>query len=67
MTKEEKLKWQRERRKNNGNASTKKYEKTKNGFLMRCYRNMKSRITGVQKQKAHLYVGKSLLEKELFY
>ena len=46
---------------------TKKYEKTPDGFLMRAYRNMKSRVTGVQKKKAHLYVGKTLLPKEEFY
>ena len=45
----------------------KKYEKTPNGFLMRMYRNMKSRITGVQAAKFHLYAGKSLLDKEEFY
>ncbi len=44
-----------------------KYEKTKPGFLMRLYRNMKSRITGVQCKKHHLYVGKPLLPKECFY
>lgn len=43
------------------------YEKTKKGFLMRVYRNMKSRIEGVQKKKYHLYRGKSLLNKEDFY
>jgi hypothetical protein len=49
------------------NKSTHKYEKTKKGFLMRLYRNMKSRITGVQSKKHHLYKGKSLLEKNDFY
>lgn len=44
-----------------------KYEKTENGFLMRMYRNMKSRVTGVQKEKAHLYKDKELLPKEEFY
>jgi hypothetical protein len=34
---------------------------------MRMYRNMKSRVTGVQKAKAHLYAGKELLQKEEFY
>lgn len=34
---------------------------------MRAYRNMKSRVTGVQKKKAHLYLNKSLLPKEDFY
>lgn len=49
------------------NAVYKKYEKTKNGFLMRAYRNMKSRVNGIQHKKAHLYQGKSLLNKEEFY
>ena len=67
MTKEERLKDQRERRLLNGNQYTKTYEKTMNGYLMRMYRNMKSRITGVQRKKAHLYQGKELIDKELFY
>lgn len=67
MTKEEKLLWQRNNRKENGNISTRKYEKTHNGFLMRLYRNMQSRITGIQKAKFHLYEGKSLLSREDFY
>jgi hypothetical protein len=67
MTKEERLQYQRERRKLNGNADTKKYEKTQPGYLMRMYRNMKSRISGVQKKKAHLYQGKELLPKDEFY
>lgn len=44
-----------------------RYERTPNGFLMRLYRNMKSRVLGIQKQKAHLYEGKELLPKEEFY
>lgn len=67
MTKEERLKYQRERRFLNGNQDTKTYEKTMNGYLMRMYRNMKSRVTGVQSKKAHLYKGKELMDKELFY
>lgn len=51
----------------NGNACTLKYERTKHGKLMRLYRNMKSRIEGVQKAKHHLYVGKYLMPKEEFY
>lgn len=47
--------------------SKKLYEKTPQGFLMRAYRNMKSRVTGVQKKKWHLYKGKDLLSKEDFY
>lgn len=58
---------QREYRQKNGNAETKKYEKTKNGFLMRLYRNMQSRIQGIQKEKFHLYEGKTLVEREVFY
>lgn len=46
---------------------SKSYEKTEDGFLMRVYRNMLSRVTGVQKQKYHLYKGKSILSKEDFY
>lgn len=64
MTKNEK---QKLRRHNWNNYDTKKYEKTPNGFIMRLYRNMQSRITGVQKQKAHLYCGKELLSREDFY
>jgi hypothetical protein len=66
MTKEERLKRQRESRALNGNLHTKKYEKTHKGFIMRIYRNMLSRITGVQKAKYHLYSGKSILSKEEF-
>jgi hypothetical protein len=58
---------QRVRRAESGNAETRKYEKTPNGFLMRAYRNMESRVTGVQWRKAHLYEGKSLLERDDFY
>lgn len=58
---------QREKRKKNGNVSTHKYEKTPKGFLMREYRNMQSRVTGIQKQKAHLYLGKELLPRDEFY
>lgn len=67
MNHEQRLANQREKRKENGNAHTLKYERTKYGKLMRIYRNMKSRIEGVQKQKAHLYVGKYLLPKDEFY
>ena len=34
---------------------------------MRAYRNMQSRITGVQWRKAHLYAGKQLLPRDHFY
>lgn len=64
---DEQLRKQREYRLRNGNLSTKKYEKTKKGFLMRVYRNMESRITGIQYKKAHLYKDKELLNREDFY
>ena len=67
MEKEERLIWQQKHRKLTGNKSTHAYEKTQQGFLMRLYRNMKSRILGINKNKAHLYKDKCLLEKELFY
>ncbi len=59
--------YQKEWRKLTNNASTKKYEKTRKGFLMRLYRNMMSRISGVQKEKYHLYRDKSILPREEFY
>jgi len=61
------LEKQRQKRKAEGNATTHRYEKTKSGFLMRLYRNMTSRVTGVQASKHHLYEGKPLIEKDLFY
>jgi hypothetical protein len=67
MISEKKLETQRRYRRITNNIATKKYEKTKSGFLMRCYRNMKSRISGIQKEKAHLYKGKFLLDKKDFY
>lgn len=54
-------------RKETGNATTRRYEKTKRGFLVRAYRNMLSRVTGVQKKKAHLYEGLTILPKQEFY
>lgn len=67
MTKEERAEYQRTRRLCNNNQDTKKYEKTLNGYLMRMYRNMKSRVTGVQSKKAHLYQNKEIMDKDLFY
>lgn len=67
MTREERNLYQRIRRKENGNAATLKYERTKKGKIMRIYRNMLSRVTGVQKQKFHLYQGKEILPKNEFY
>lgn len=67
MTREERNLYQRIRRKENGNAATLKYERTKKGKVMRIYRNMLSRVTGVQRQKFHLYQGKEILPKNEFY
>jgi hypothetical protein len=64
---EKQLARQRERRQLTNNAVTKKYEKTKKGKLMRMYRNMQSRVSGIQKQKAHLYKNKDLLDRSEFY
>lgn len=57
---------QKARRLADGNADTKKYEKTFNGFLMRTYRNMKSRVKGIT-NKAYLWQGKTLIDKDQFY
>ena len=46
---------------------SKLYEKTPKGFLMRTYRNMQSRVSGVQRKKAHLYLGLPLLPRNDFY
>lgn len=54
-------------RRRTNNAATKRYERTKKGKLMRCYRNMISRVSGIQQKKQHLYNGKALLPKEDFY
>lgn len=56
---------QRERRKVTGNASTHKYEKTVQGFLMRAYRNMQSRVEGVTSRDN--YVGLPLMDRDEFY
>ena len=61
------LEKQREYRRNTGNKDTKQYEKTKHGKLMRSYRNMLSRVRGIQWRKAHLYEGKEILSKDEFY
>lgn len=63
----DRLAYQRWYRYQNNDSCTKKYEKTPKGFLMRLYRNMKSRIEGVQKIKHHLYSGKALIDKDAFY
>jgi len=56
-----------EYRKRTHSVLTKVYEKTMNGYIMRMYRNMASRVMGIQKSKAHLYFGKELMSKYEFY
>lgn len=63
----EQLARQRQYRLKTGNKCTKKYEKSPKGFLMRTYRNMESRVKGIQYKKAHLYLGLELLPREEFY
>lgn len=63
----DRLAYQREYRRKNDNIHTKVYEKTVSGFLMRLYRNMESRITGIQKEKFHLYEGRFLIPRDTFY
>lgn len=60
-------KWANERRAKLGYAVVRDANRKPSGFLVRLYRNMKSRVTGIQKLKAHLYLGKELLSKEDFY
>lgn len=60
------LRKQREYRAATGNAASIKYERTKAGKLMRTYRNMLSRVSGVLKKKRHLYEGKPILSREDF-
>ena len=45
----------------------KAYEKTKQGFLMRLYHNMQSRVKGIQKNHAKYYEGLPIIEKKTFY
>ena len=63
----DKLKRQRESRALNGNMHTKKYERTRKGKLMRTYRNMYTRVSGILKTKAHLYEGLDILARGDFY
>lgn len=46
---------------------TKLYEKSPKGYLVRSYRNMESRVSGIQKRKLHLYEGLAILPREKFY
>lgn len=50
---------QRKYRQKTSNLSTKVYEKTLKGYIVRTYRNTTSRVRGILKKKAHLYEGKA--------
>ena len=62
-----KLEKQKETRNKHNNLYTKKYEKTPKGFLMRTYRNMKSRVLRIQPKGRELYLGKTIIDKNHFY
>lgn len=66
-TKKQVNRWTKNYRRKSCNASTLRYEKTPKGFLMRKYRNMQSRVLGIQKVKFHLYKGLKVLPREDFY
>jgi hypothetical protein len=57
---------QREYTKKHKNINHRKYEKTINGFLVRAYRNMKTRIAG-KRHKERRYKGMEILDKNIFY
>lgn len=59
---------QRERRKRDGNKNNRSYEKTKNGYLMRMYSNMRNRVNGICGERhKHLYEGLEIMSREDFY
>jgi hypothetical protein len=67
-TQDEINKRQKELRKLNGNGWTKKYERTKKGFLMRKYHHMRGRIDGHDYYPgAYMWAGKEILPKDEFY
>lgn len=58
---------QREYRLVTKNIHTRQYEKTKSGFIVRLYRNMKTRVFNTTQDKFKAYTNKELLSKESFY
>lgn len=42
------------------------YTRSTDGFLQKCYKNMRQRVTGIQSSKAHIYLGLDILQKDLF-
>lgn len=46
---------------------SRRYERKPKGHVMRTYRNMLSRVRGVQKREAKFYAGLPILDKHDFY
>lgn len=51
----------------NVNEWQRQYNKTLNGHIRRTYANIKGRVVGYQKTKAHIYLGLPLLSRDEFY
>jgi hypothetical protein len=66
-SREEKNRKQREYRIRVNNVITKRYEKTRRGFLMRVYCNLEARVTGVQPRSYTACGNRELLGREEFY
>jgi len=67
MTRQERNEKQRIRRRSTRNASDRKYHHTIKGYLVRTYRTMKSRVSGINKKYAQYYFGKPIMPKDDFY
>lgn len=48
-------------------AQKAEYHKTKKGFLVSKYKNMRQRVAGVRRRTFHLYAGCKILPKDEFY
>ena len=59
--------WRRGRCKPCDYATSKAYEKTPKGYLVRSFRNITNRVTGVAKNCSHIYKGLPVCTKEEFY
>lgn len=63
----DRLSWQRDYRRKNGDIHTKTYERTVSGKLMRTYKNMYHRVKGIAPRGRHRYEGLEILDKSSFY
>tara|TARA_R110000851_G_scaffold267094_1_gene419542 strand:- start:67 stop:684 length:618 start_codon:yes stop_codon:yes gene_type:complete len=59
--------WRRGRCKPCDYATSKAYEKTPKGYLVRSYRNITNRVKGIAKRSVHIYKGLPVCTKEEFY